>query len=343
MVQEVWIQKLMDWYAKEKRDLPWRKNQDSYGVWISEIMLQQTRVETVIAYYQNWMKEFPTLEALSCANEQKVYRMWAGLGYYSRVKNIHACAKECMKNQDGSLPTTYKKLMQLPGIGEYTAAAISSICFQEAQSAVDGNVLRVMSRLWMNDQDISKQKTKSDFKNRLDAIIPLGNPGDFNQALMELGATICIPNGAARCNICPLKDDCQSYKYGKVYEFPKKAQKKQRRVEERIILVLVYQNRYYIRKRPEKGLLANLYEFINIENTTQKEWKQQINKEYKIIKTKPLCKYRHVFSHVEWNMKGYLVYVDRIDEGIWVTKKQMEEYPFASCYTPFIELLSESF
>ncbi|MDD6467609.1 MAG: A/G-specific adenine glycosylase [Erysipelotrichaceae bacterium] len=344
MNQEYWIEPLIAWYEKEKRDLPWRKQQDAYAVWISEIMLQQTRVEAVIPYYLNWMKVFPTMEILAKADQQQVYQMWQGLGYYSRAKNIHDCAIECVNMNQGKLPASYQKLLVLPGIGEYTAAAISSICFHEAQSAVDGNVLRVMSRLWMDDQDISKQKTKQNLKRRLDLLIPKENPGAFNQALMELGATICIPNGAARCNICPLASFCLSYKTGKVYEYPIKTSKKSRKIEQRIILVLQYQDQYYIQKRPSQGLLANLYEFINIEKVSQKQWKEDLIKRgIKIQKIKKLTEYRHVFTHIEWQMNGYLIQVEQKIEGIWVTKKQMEEYPFASCYTPFKNLLTESF
>ena len=322
----MWTDKLVEWYQNEKRDLPWRINTNPYRVWISEIMLQQTRVEAVIGYYHRWMLNFPTIDILACASEIEVLKCWEGLGYYNRARNIHKCAKICVEKYDGELPNTYEELLQLPGIGSYTAAAISSICFNEKHSAVDGNVLRVYSRLFMYGEDISKQKTKDDVKSRLDVVIP-ECVGDFNQAMMELGACVCIGNGASRCNICPLHDDCLSYQKGTIYQFPVKAKKKQRRIEHRNVYVIQCQNQYYIRQRPSSGLLANLYEFYN-------EIGDEFINSLDIVSCKQVNTYVHIFSHIEWHMRVYMVEVNSMFDGLWVNKDEFFQYPIASAFEP---------
>ena len=320
----MWTNKLVEWYQKEKRDLPWRMNTNPYRVWISEIMLQQTRVEAVIGYYNRWMQCFPTIHALANAPEIEVLKCWEGLGYYNRARNIHKCAKFCVENYNGELPSTYDELLQLPGIGSYTAAAISSICFNEKQSAVDGNVLRVYSRLFMYGEDISKQKTKDDVKRKLDIVIP-NCAGDFNQAMMELGACVCIGNGASRCNICPLRNNCLSYQQGTIYQYPVKAKKKSRKIEQRNVCVIKYQDKYYIQQRPSSGLLANLYEFYN-------ETSDVFLRELDIKTCEPVGEYVHVFSHIEWHMQVYVVEVNDRFDGLWVDKDEFLHYPIASAF-----------
>ena len=320
----MWTNKLVEWYQKEKRDLPWRMNTNPYRVWISEIMLQQTRVEAVIGYYHRWMQCFPTIHALANAPEMEVLKCWEGLGYYNRARNIHKCAQICVEKYNGELPSTYDELLQLPGIGSYTAAAISSICFNEKQSAVDGNVLRVYSRLFMYGEDISKQKTKDDVKRRLDIVIPDG-AGDFNQAMMELGACVCIGNGASRCNICPLCNDCLSYQKGTIYNYPVKAKKKSRTIECRNVYVIKYQDKYYIQQRPSSGLLANLYEFYN-------ETSDVFLRELDIKTCELVGEYVHVFSHIEWHMQVYVVEVNDRFDGLWVDKDEFLHYPIASAF-----------
>ena len=287
----MWQEQLLAWYNQEKRDLPWRRNIDPYHVWISEIMLQQTRVEAVIDYYHRWLAHFPSIEALA---------------------------------NNGELPKSYEELLELPGIGSYTAAAISSICHNEKQSAVDGNVLRVFSRLFMLDEDISKQKTKEYVKKQLDALIP-NTSGDFNQAMMELGACVCIGNGTSRCNICPIADACLSYQKGKIYDYPVKGKKKERRIEQRNVYIVKCNNRYLIRKRDSKGLLANLYEFYN---EIGNDWISGQN----IISNEYVQSYVHVFSHIEWHMQVYVVELQHPCDGLWVSKEELSMYPIASAF-----------
>ena len=318
----MWTNKVVEWYQKEKRDLPWRVNIDPYRVWISEIMLQQTRVEAVIGYYHRWMECFPTIESLANAEEIDVLKCWEGLGYYNRARNIHKCAKYCVEHYDGCLPNSYEALLKLPGIGSYTAAAISSICFNEKQSAVDGNVLRVYSRLFMYSEDISKQKTKDMVKAELDKVI-VDTAGDFNQAMMELGACVCIANGASRCNICPLSDDCLSYQYGKVYDYPVKSKKKERKKEYRNVYVIRCGNEYLLKQRPSAGLLANFYEFYN-----------EIGDSFSNCKGEIVESYVHIFSHIEWHMQVYVFDVKEKMDGIWVSKEEFLKYPIASAFEP---------
>lgn len=320
----MWQEQLLAWYNQEKRDLPWRKNADPYHVWISEIMLQQTRVEAVIDYYHRWLAHFPTIEILANAEEMEVLKCWEGLGYYNRARNIHKCAKYCVDHYNGELPTSYDELLELPGIGSYTAAAISSICHNEKQSAVDGNVLRVYSRLFMMDEDISKQKTKDYVKKQLDTLIP-DTSGDFNQAMMELGACVCIGNGASRCNICPISDTCLSYQKGKVYDYPVKGKKKERRIEHRNVYIVKYNNHYLIRKRDSKGLLANLYEFYNEMGSDWLNTLDVVSREY-------VQSYVHVFSHIEWHMQVYVVELQNPCHGLWVSKEEVNMYPIASAF-----------
>ena len=318
----MWTNRVIEWYQKEKRDLPWRVNKNPYRVWISEIMLQQTRVEAVIGYYHRWMDHFPTILSLANAEEIEVLKCWEGLGYYNRARNIHKCAKYCVEHYEGQLPNSYDELLKLPGIGSYTAAAISSICFNEKQSAVDGNVLRVFSRLFMFAEDISKQKTKDRVKEQLDQVI-FGCAGDFNQAMMELGACVCIGNGASRCNICPLSQDCLSYQQGKVYEYPVKSKKKDRKIEYRNVYIIKCADKYYIRQRPSTGLLANLYEFYNeLEDSF-------LDKKGEVVEN-----YVHIFSHIEWHMRVYVFEVDAMFDGLWVNKDEFLQYPIASAFEP---------
>lgn len=262
---------LLEWYQKNKRTLPWRDKNNAYYTWVSEIMLQQTRVEAVKPYFERFIKELPNPEALAKCPEKKLMKLWEGLGYYNRVRNMQKAAAEIVEKYGGQLPADYKELLSLPGIGSYTAGAIASIAYQIPVSAVDGNVLRVVSRITLNEEDIMKQSVRKKIEEQLNEIIPESEAGDFNQALMELGAVVCIPNDVAKCEECPLRRMCGAYSLGKVMELPVKAKKKERRIEERTVIVIQDGEKVAIRKREAKGLLAGLYELPNIKGHLKAE------------------------------------------------------------------------
>lgn len=300
---------LINWFEKEQRDLPWRKDKDPYKVWVSEIMLQQTRVDTVIPYFNNFIGQFPTIEGLAEAEEEKVLKAWEGLGYYSRVRNLHAAVKEVAYKYDGQVPNTAEEISKLKGVGPYTTGAILSIAYGVPEPAVDGNVMRVLSRILSIWDDIAKSKTRLQFEEIIRAIISKDNPSFFNQALMELGALICTPTNPS-CLLCPVREHCRAFAEGVQKELPVKTKKKPPNPISMAAVVLQNADgKLLIHKRPNKGLLANLWEFPNHESIseiyTQKEQlKEFINQEYK-IETKIGDAYttiQHIFSHLIWNI-----------------------------------------
>ena len=262
---------LLSWYDEHARILPWREEPTAYRVWVSEIMLQQTRVEAVKPYYERFMEALPGIRELAACPEERLLKLWEGLGYYNRARNLKKAAEILVEEYEGVMPKDYEAVLALPGIGSYTAGAVLSIAYEKCYPAVDGNVLRVLSRVTEDDRDILKQSVKKSVETALQAVMPQDRPGAFNQALMELGATVCVPNGQARCEECPLKNLCRGHRDGIELEFPKKAAKKPRRVEERTVLVLLRGDDRAIRKRPPKGLLSGLYELslIHISEPTR--------------------------------------------------------------------------
>ncbi|MGL5977888.1 MAG: A/G-specific adenine glycosylase [Erysipelotrichaceae bacterium] len=339
-------QPLLDWYESSKRSLPWRETNDPYYIWISEIMLQQTRVEAVIPYYQRFIQTLPIINDLANANEDTLHKLWEGLGYYSRVRNMQAAAKRCVLEHQGHLPQTYDELLALPGIGPYTAGAIASIAFQQSVAAVDGNVLRVFTRLTICEDDILKEATKRKFKALIEAQLPKARVGAYNQAIMELGATICIPNGAPRCNICPIQPYCKGYETGLAQRLPNKTQAKPRRIEKRTILVIVSHSKVLLFKRPDTGLLASLYEFMNIEGQLSiKACKQLPYLQKQDVKIKKLAAAKHIFSHIEWHMVGYRIELAQpieIPGGIWVDLTQIAtDFPIATALQAYRNPLLE--
>ena len=255
---------LLAWYDLNGRTLPWRSVVTPYRTWVSEIMLQQTRVGAVIPYFERFMEELPDVSALAAVSEERLLKLWEGLGYYSRARNLQRAAKIVVSDFGGALPQSYHALLSLPGIGEYTAAAIASINFSEPVAAVDGNLLRVAARVSGCGEDIMDAKVRRLFRQRLDAAIDLDRPGAYNQAMMDLGATVCLPNGAPKCEICPARTVCEAYKNGLTEVLPVRAKKKSRRVEERTVLLLFQGGKVALRKRPDTGLLASLWEFPSI-------------------------------------------------------------------------------
>ncbi|MCD7813228.1 MAG: A/G-specific adenine glycosylase [Lachnospiraceae bacterium] len=289
----------------------------AYAVWVSEIMLQQTRVEAVKPYYLRFMDTLPDIRALAECPEDALLKLWEGLGYYSRVRNMQKAARVVMEQYEGRLPGKYEELLALPGIGSYTAGAIASIAYGQAVPAVDGNVLRVISRITENAEDISKQSVKKSTEDALRAVMPQACPGTFNQALMELGALICVPNGAPLCEDCPLCHLCRANLDGCQTAYPVKAAKKARRVEERTVLVIRDSTHAAIGRRPAHGLLAGLYELPNyLGHLTQEEAAERVaGNGFSPLQVRPLPEAKHIFSHVEWHMSGYFVLVEDMEES----------------------------
>lgn len=314
---------IVKWYQENKRILPWRKEKNPYHIWISEIMLQQTRIEAVKIYYERFLQEIPNIICLAKVEEEKLLKLWEGLGYYSRARNLRKAAIKICEEYDGKMPKTYEELRKLPGIGEYTAGAISSIAYNEKVPAVDGNVLRVIARVKASKKDILLIQTKKEVTIELKKIIPEA-AGDFNEGLMELGERICIPNGEPLCEKCPICQYCKAYEEGKTSEIPVRNKKAKRKKENRVVLLLECQNKIAIIKRKEEGLLAGMYEFPNLLekdfeiNNILQAWHLQAEKIEDIGEAK------HIFSHIEWYMKGYKIKVKKQNaKFLWVSKEDL--------------------
>lgn len=340
---------LLTWYDNGRRILPWREDPTPYHVWISEIMLQQTRVEAVKPYYDRFLQALPDIKSLAAADDEKLLKLWEGLGYYNRARNLKKAAQILVSEYGGQMPDDYEKILSLPGIGSYTAGAISSIAFGKPRPAVDGNVLRILSRLRADDRDILQANVKKSVEEELEDVMPADRPGDFNQALMELGAMVCIPNGAPKCDVCPWNKLCLARAEGRTAELPQKAKKKPRSVEEKTILVIQDGERIALRKRPEKGLLAGMYEFPSMEGYCSQERALAYLRElgFSPLRIKKLPSAKHVFTHKEWHMKGYLVRVDELaqkGEGhkmqgfVFVNPEETgTNYPIPSAFSVYAE------
>lgn len=283
---------LLDWYRENARDLPWRHTADPYRILLSEVMLQQTRVAAVIGYYHRFLEAAPTVQALADLEEDALLKLWQGLGYYNRARNLQKAARAVMTDHAGTFPDTYEGLLTLPGVGEYTAGAVASIAFGRCEAAVDGNVLRVVTRLAADPSDITKPDTKRRIAAALRAIMPVEYPGRFNQALMELGATVCLPNGAPQCSRCPLVQQCAA-NAAQDFSFPVKPPKKGRKIEERPVWLLFYNGAVALRRRPDRGLLAGLYEYPDTDGSLAHGEAAYVGEAV------------HIFTHKEWHMKAF--------------------------------------
>lgn len=312
---------LLRWYDEGRRVLPWRENPEPYRVWVSEIMLQQTRVEAVIPYYERFLTALPTISDLAQAPEPQLMKLWEGLGYYSRVRNLQKAAQLVCKQYGGELPGTSAQLSRLPGIGAYTAGAIASIAFGESCTAVDGNVLRVISRLLEREWDIRASSVKKQVTALAADIVPDDRPGDFNQSLMELGAMVCLPNGQPQCMSCPICSLCLSCEHGRQEDIPVKPPKKQRPVEERVVYLLFRDGKTALRRRPSDGLLAGMWEFPN----------RRLSEEERTCVSVPLTgisegkRAKHVFTHLEWQMRGITAQAQEAGDYCWVTADQLRD------------------
>ncbi len=307
---------LVNWFMKEQRELPWRLNKDPYRVWVSEIMLQQTRVDTVIPYYERFMEWFPTIEDFAEADEEKILKAWEGLGYYSRVRNLHTAVKEVKESYGGVVPNTPEEISRLKGVGPYTAGAILSIAYGLPEPAVDGNVMRVLSRILEIYDDIAKPATRKIFEQAVRELIDHDHTSEFNQALMELGALICTPTKPS-CLLCPVREHCQAFERGLQQELPVKTKaKKTRTVHLSAVVVQDESGRMVIQKRPSSGLLAGLWEFPNYEVSGIDELKQVVAKENHLVMEdiRPIGQINHVFSHLIWDITAYAAKVENIEQ-----------------------------
>lgn len=322
------VRPLLAWYDSHARVLPWRSQPEPYRVWVSEMMLQQTQVKTVLPYFERFMKALSDIKALAYVDEVELLKLWEGLGYYSRARNLQKAARMIMEQHQGQLPASYEQLLKLPGIGEYSAGAIASIAFNIPVPVVDGNVLRVLARLMASSEDIAQMKVRKEFREVMVAILPHDRPGDFNQAMMELGATVCLP-GTPRCAECPVHMFCTANQQDSVQKFPFKSPKAPRRVEQRTVILVLAEGKVLLRQRPKKGLLAGLWEPVNLEGWLDQDsvaltlgnWGLQL------LELKPLEEGRHIFTHIEWQMKGYLAQClpGKPPEGyIWADISELE-------------------
>lgn len=339
------VEPVVAWYRKHRRDLPWREHPDAYRVWVSEIMLQQTRVEAVKPYYERFLEAFPDVAALAEAEEDKLLKMWEGLGYYNRVRNMQKAAQQVMTEHNGHFPQSYDEILKLSGIGHYTAGAISSFAYGIAKPAVDGNVLRVVSRLLASDADIMKASTRAQMERLIEEVIPIDAAADFNQGLIEIGAIVCVPNGEPKCEICPVAHLCKAKAQNIQMELPVKTKAKARRIEKRTVLIFRDNETVAIRKRPVKGLLAGLYELPNVEGHLTRKEVIEYGKEIGLtpIRVKKLASAKHIFSHVEWHMIGYEVLVDELEKNcsekmIFAGREEIDrKYSIPSAFEAYIE------
>ena len=340
------VKPLLKWYQENHRNLPWRENQNPYRVWISEIMLQQTRVEAVIPYYLRFMERFPDVQALASCDEEELMKYWEGLGYYSRARNLKKAACVICEEYGGKFPEKYEEVRALPGIGPYTSGAICSIALGLPKAAVDGNVLRVITRLTACDTDIMEQSFRREVEEALEQIYPKKESGIFTQSLMELGAMVCVPNGAPKCGECPIQGMCEARKRNTQMDFPVKKKKAERKIEELTVLLLRYQGRIAIHKREKKQLLGGLWEFPNIQGYLSLQEVMDYLGEHGIQAGEVFEQKRgkHIFSHIEWQMQCYEIDCKKVnialagEDFIWVQEEELErKYALPTAFRKFYE------
>lgn len=330
---------LLPWFQENARSLPWRKDTDPYHVWLSEIMLQQTRVSAVEAYYKRFLLAVPTIEALAQIPEDELFKLWEGLGYYNRARNLQRAARIIL--QRGGFPKEYEEILQLPGVGPYTAGAIASICFNQPTPAVDGNVLRVIARYTEDFRVMDAPSVKKEIAALLSRVYPGHCCGDFTQSLMELGAVVCLPNGVPKCDDCPLRMLCGANRNSTQMMLPTRAPKRMRKMETRTVFMLVSDGCIAVRKRPNKGLLAGLYELPNVLGTQSpkkallqaKRWGVSPVSVIKSVKRK------HIFTHIEWHMTCHTIScAHKPDDFIWADKEKLkQEIALPTAFSAFVQ------
>ncbi|MEW9121205.1 MAG: A/G-specific adenine glycosylase [Thermotaleaceae bacterium] len=343
------IQKsLVDWFEKNHRKLPWRETKNPYLIWVSEVMLQQTRVDTVIPYFHKFIEVFPSLQSLAEADEEDVLRIWAGLGYYSRARNLHRGAKVVQDNYGGTIPESLKELLKIPGIGTYTAGAILSIAYGKPVPAVDGNVMRVFSRLFIVEKDISENSTKKEMEKIAERVVSHRNPSAFNQGLMELGAMICTPI-EPKCTLCPLEHQCGAREHSLQSGLPFKKKKQPIKKVEMELALLTKGDRILLVKRPSEGLLANLWALPAVAKAALdpgKTLELELKENYGIesIKKRYIFEKKHIFTHMQWRMKLYaveLVSFSEIEypEVQWVLLEELDDYPIGTAFKKVLKAI----
>ena len=335
---------LLPWYEANKRDLPWRHTKNPYHIWVSEIMLQQTRVEAVLPYYARFLDTLPTVSALAAADEALLLKLWEGLGYYSRVRNMAKAARSIMTEHGGVFPTAYADIRALCGIGDYTAGAIASFAFALPYPAVDGNVLRVAARLLCYEQDVLSPVAKKELTAAVDAQVKRLPPDTLNQALMELGATVCLPSGTPHCTCCPLRECCIAHACGKQAKLPIRKKPQKRKIEEKTVLILRIADRIALQKRPETGLLAGLYEPFCMPGKLTAAAVREALSEHALspLRITPLGEAKHIFTHLEWHMTGFEVLLDdtaatALSDGLFLAPREKidEEYALPSAFAAY--------
>ncbi len=327
---------LLKWYGKNGRPLPWRKSPDAYRVWISEIMLQQTRIEAVLGYYERFLERLPDVQSLAAVSDEELMKLWEGLGYYSRARNLKKAARIICESFSGVFPESFEDMLSLPGIGEYTAGAIASIAFGQPRAAVDGNVMRLISRITESDIPVNDPRWKKELSKALSAVSPIGQCGAFTQALMELGETVCIPNGTPLCGSCPLSALCSAHKNGTWGKFPVPAPKKARRRESYTLLLLRCGERIAVRRRGE-GLLGGMWEFPNIPGKLTREQVFAFLEERGLQPGEPIpaASGEHIFTHVEWEMTSWLVCCGRAAEYHWIKEEDLDALALPTAFRKF--------
>lgn len=347
-LDEKQAQLLVQWYNKNKRQLPWRDTNDPYDVWLSEIMLQQTRIEAVKPKFLLFKKELPTIKALAECDDDKLMRLWEGLGYYSRARNLKKCAKILVEEYEGCLPSSYEDLIKLPGIGPYTAGAISSIAFGKRASAVDGNVMRVLARMFEINDDIRDEKVKKMFEEIvMNTLMMNDDPlfvSSFNQGLMELGEVVCVPSGIAKCECCPWKESCMAHLHDTTSSIPYRSSLKKRKIIEKTLLIIRDGDTFLIHKRSDQGLLAGLYEFIGIDAFLKKDEviKEAESLGFEPLKIRKLPESKHIFTHLEWHMHAYEVNVSEIsdfhsEDYFLLNKKELAHRAIPSAFKTYVD------
>ena len=333
--------RLLVWYRENARDLPWHRTRDPYAVWVSEIMLQQTRVETVLSYCERFLAQLPDLSSLASCPDDVLHKYWEGLGYYRRADNMKKAARVIMEKHGGIFPASYEDILSLPGIGPYTAGAISSICFDEKRPAVDGNVLRVLSRLTEDPSPIDRSATVRMWEQELLEIYPDTGSGAFTQSLMELGATVCLPNSMPVCAVCPMQDLCRAKKAASFSDFPVRGDRKPKKQEAFTVFLFDHDGKTAVRKRKESGLLQGLWEFPNVPGilSEQEAVREAERMGVSVVAVERQLNRRHLFTHVTWQMRGYVVRcADELPVFTWCTRSELEKtYAVPSAFRKLIE------
>ena len=333
-------QALLPWYRDNARDLPWRRDTQPYHVWLSEIMLQQTRVEAVRAYYLRFLEELPTLEALAAAEEGKLLKLWEGLGYYSRARNLQKAAKYIMQEHGGQFPEDYDAIRALPGVGPYTAGAVASICFEQPKAAVDGNVMRVLSRITEDERPIDLPQVKQEMAQELETVYPAGSCGAFTQALMELGAVVCTPK-SPRCEACPCAAFCLARQHGTAAQLPARLPKREKKLENKTVYLLYCGDKLALCRREDKGLLAGMWQLPNEDGTLDAQTALRHAAELGVQPIE-LCRElhrTHIFTHIRWEMVGYHILCREESPAFtWASPEQLEaQYALPTAFRQFLE------